>query len=265
LKNAVETGEPWDPESLFIPSASKHKIWVRSLGRAVYSGGKIVKLAGTFQNIDKYKRAEEALRESEEKYRTLFETMAQGVLCQNAEGHIISANPAAERLLGSTLAQMLGRTPMDPRWKVIHEDGSDFPGETLPSMIALKTGKEVSHVVMGVFHPGANGHVWINIHAVPHFRPGETKPYQVCTTFDDITERKRAEEALREDEARFRAIFENAAIGIALVDVHGHAVESNPALQKMLGYNKFELAERSSRSTRIPMMHGPTGTCSLSW
>ncbi len=61
LKKTAETGEPYDLESLFIPSGSKDKIWVRSLGRAIYSGGKIVKLAGTFQNIDKYKRAEEEL------------------------------------------------------------------------------------------------------------------------------------------------------------------------------------------------------------
>jgi len=59
-----------------------------------------------------------------------------------------------------------------------------------------------------------------------------------------VTKRKRAEEALRESEARFRAIFENAAIGIALVDMHGHPVESNPALQTMLGYGRLELAQK---------------------
>jgi len=56
-------------------------------------------------------------------------------------------------------------------------------------------------------------------------------------------EHQRGEEALRESEAGFRAIFENAAIGIALLDLHGHPVESNPALQKMLGYAKLELAD----------------------
>ena len=216
LKKAAETGEPYDLESLFVHSGTKDKIWVRSLGRAVYSRGKIVKLAGTFQNIDKYKRAEEALRESEEKHRTLFETMAQGVVYQNAEGHIISANPAAGRILGLTLDQMLGRTSMDPRWKAIHEDGSDFPGDTHPAMIALKTGKEVSKIVMGVFHPGANEHVWINIHAVPQFRPGETQPYQAYTTFDDITERKRTEKALRESEEKHQHLFEHMNSGIAI-------------------------------------------------
>jgi PAS domain S-box-containing protein len=62
LKKTAETGDPFALESLFIPRGSKDRIWVRSLGRAVYSSGKVVKLAGTFQNIDKYKRAEEALR-----------------------------------------------------------------------------------------------------------------------------------------------------------------------------------------------------------
>jgi PAS domain S-box-containing protein len=197
-------------------------------------------------DITERRRAEEALRASEEKHRTLVETMVQGVLCQNAEGHIVSANPAAERLLGLTLAQMLGRTSMDPRWKAFHEDGSDFPGDTHPTMIALKTGKEVSHVVMGVFHPGANEYVWINIHAVPQFRPGDTKPYQVYTTFDDITERKRAEEALRESEERFRSLVDNATVGIYRTTPDGHILMVNPALVTMLGFGSFEeLAARN--------------------
>jgi len=66
VKKAAETGESYDLESLLIPLGSKDKIWVRSLGRAVYSGGKIVKLAGTFQNIDKYKRAAEALLQAQQ-------------------------------------------------------------------------------------------------------------------------------------------------------------------------------------------------------
>jgi PAS domain S-box-containing protein len=65
---------------------------------------------------------------------------------------------------------------------------------------------------------------------------------RLCERLAD--ERNRAEEALGESEARFRAIFENAAIGIALVDVRGHPVETNAAIQQMLGYTKFELADK---------------------
>jgi len=162
-----------------------------------------------YRDITERKRGEEALRESEEKHRMLFETMAQGVVYQDADGRIISANPAAERILGLSLDQMRGRTSIDPRWRAIHEDGSDYPGETHPSMIALRTGREVQGI-MAVFNPQKESYAWINISAVPQFRPGGSQPYQVYTTFADITERKQAEEvirtSLREKEVLLREI-----------------------------------------------------------
>jgi PAS domain S-box-containing protein len=140
---------------------------------------------------------EEAVRESEERHRTLFETMAQGVVYQAASGEIISANPAAERILGLSLEQLQGRTSMDPRWKAIHEDGSDFSGESHPAMVTLKTGRKTENVIMGVFNPIHEDYRWIRVNAVPQFREGEHAPYQVYTTFDDMTEIKRAREALQ--------------------------------------------------------------------
>jgi PAS domain S-box-containing protein len=134
-----------------------------------------------------------ALRDNEKKFRTLFETMVQGVVYQDADGYIISANHAAELILGLTLEQLLGRVSKDPRWKAIHEDGSDFPGDTHPAMDALRTGKEVRNTIMGVYHPDKNEYVWISINAIPQFKQGNTKPYQVYTTFEDISERKHSE------------------------------------------------------------------------
>ncbi|WP_168061666.1 ATP-binding protein [Candidatus Manganitrophus noduliformans] len=150
------------------------------------------------EEIAERKRVEGSLRQSEEKYRNLFETMAQGVVYHNAWGKIISVNPAAERILGLTLDQMPGRTSFDLSWRAIHEDGSHFPEESHPAIVALKTGKAVRNVVMGIFHPREEAYRWININAVPQFHPGEEKPYQVYTTFDDITERKRGEEDLKQ-------------------------------------------------------------------
>ena len=109
VKKAAETGEPYDLESLFIPRGSKDKIWVRSLGRAVYSGGKIVKLTGTFQNIDKYKRAEEALRESEERYRALAEGANEAIITIDEHGKIVFFNRAAEPTYGYSADEVLGK------------------------------------------------------------------------------------------------------------------------------------------------------------
>jgi PAS domain S-box-containing protein len=159
-------------------------------------------------------QAEESLRLSEEKYRTLFVTMAQGVVFRDSNGRIVSANPAAERILGLTIDQMQGRTSAGPRWKAVHEDGSDFPGETHPSMVALKTGKEVRNVVMGVFNPNSEEYRWININAAPQFKPGETKPFQAYATFEDITERKRLENEVIERGAEIMKLNEALAQGL---------------------------------------------------
>ena len=91
---------------------------------------------------------------------------------------------------------MKGRTAFDPGWKAIREDGSNFPRESHPSEIALATGKAIENAVMGIFNPNDANYRWININAVPQFLPGETKPYRIYITFEDITERKKAEETL---------------------------------------------------------------------
>ncbi len=159
--------------------------------------GRLLGYRGIDRDITERKRAEQTLRESEERYRLLYETMAQGVVYQSADGRIISANRAAEKLLGVTLDQLRGRTSHDPRWRSIREDGTDYPGDQHPAMIALRTGQPVSDAVMGIFHPLELRHRWIVVNAIPQFRAGETRPFQVYTTLSDITERKLAEESLK--------------------------------------------------------------------
>jgi PAS domain S-box-containing protein len=181
---------------------------------------------------------------SEGQHRTLFETMAQGVVYQDADGHILSVNPAAERILGLSLAQMQDRTSMDTRWKAIHEDGSSFPGATHPSMVALRTGQPVHNVVMGVVNPKTHGHTWLSIDAIPQFKQGRKTPFQVYTVFEDITERKEAERSLREADMRYRAVFEQAGDSIVLVGLEtGALVDFNEAAHRSLGYTREEFAD----------------------
>jgi PAS domain S-box-containing protein len=145
------------------------------------------------RDITDRKQSERALRQSEERYRNLFETMTQGVIYQAEDGRIISANPAAEHLLGLTINQLRGLSSKDPRWRALKEDGSDFPGEEHPAMIALKTGIPVRSKVMGVYNPKIKDHKWLLVDAIPEFLPGAEKPHQVFTTFSDITPLRHAE------------------------------------------------------------------------
>ena len=154
--------------------------------------------------IEERREAEEEVRQSQERYHSLFTAMAEGVVLQAADGAIVACNAAAERILGLSTDQMMGRTSVDPRWKAIHEDGSPFPGETHPAMVTLRTGQPCSGVVMGVRKPDGSL-TWVSINAQPIFHPGDIKHYAVVATFTEITERKQAERSLRESEAALRA------------------------------------------------------------
>ncbi len=137
------------------------------------------------------------LQESEQQYRQLFETMLQGVVYQAAGGKIVSMNPAAVRILGVAPSDLLGQTSVDRGACAIREDGSPFAGSEHPAMVTLQTGREVRDVVMGVYNPYEKDYRWINICAVPMFRPGADLPYQVYTLFDDITEDKRVADEIK--------------------------------------------------------------------
>jgi PAS domain S-box-containing protein len=130
------------------------------------------------------------LEESEENLRFVFENTTQGIVIQNEKGEIIQANQSAADILGLTLEQVYGKTSIDPRWRSIREDGSDYLGEEHPAVISLKTGKPVYNATMGVFNPIKNSYRWLNINSVPRFKKNETKPYQVLATFEDITDLK---------------------------------------------------------------------------
>lgn len=192
-------------------------------------------------SIALYKHAaEQKLRQSESQYRTLFETMAQGVIYHNADGKIISANPAAMRIMGLDFDQIQDRTPLDKQWKVVQPDGSDFSADALPTMVALKTGKEVRNVIMGMYNPQKEDYIWLSVNAMPLFREGGSTPYQVFTTFEDITAIHNAEALLQASEARYRTLVETSADAVTLTDLQGHLLTANRQALKTFGFHSLE-------------------------
>lgn len=155
----------------------------------------------------------QAVIRSEQHFRMLLETMLQGVVYQDAAGRVIAMNPAAGRILGRTPEEFVGKTSVDVEHHTMREDGSRFPGIKHPSIVALQTGREVRDVVMGVYNPRENDYRWININAVPVFRPGERRPYQVYTIFDDITGRKKSVAALKASETALKQAQRLASVG----------------------------------------------------
>lgn len=191
-------------------------------------------------------KAEDVSCKSDSHYQVLFETMNQGVIYFDANGIIFLANPSAQRILGLSLDQMLGKTVSYLRWKTIREDGTDFPDDQYPTTTVLRTGQPVSGVVMGICNPADNEHRWILIDSVPQFREDEMSPYQVYATFTDITERKRVEDALRENENRYRELLEAESDAIVLINkTTGNILDANSSMVSMYGYSHSELMTKT--------------------
>jgi PAS domain S-box-containing protein len=130
----------------------------------------------------------EIVRDREARLRATFDGMAEGVVYQDATGQILECNSAAEMILSLSRDQLCGRKSIDPRWRAVRGDGTPFPGETHPAMVALRTGERSRNVPMGVHRPDGTL-AWISINAEPMFAPGQDKPYAAITTFRDVTER----------------------------------------------------------------------------
>ena len=216
---------------------------VRLESAAVYSAdGAFSHALGVLTDLSAERSAADARRESEDRHRTLFEHLPQGVLYTDAQGRVLAANPAAERFFGVPAADLAGRAMDDPRWKTVRGDGTDFPAGERAVMTALRTGRSASTDEVGVYNEQDGAYRWAQVTAVPEFRPGETEPYGVLATFDDVTQRHRWEKDLRESEARYRAMFaENRAIKLLIDPATGEIVDANPAAVDFYGYTREQL------------------------
>ncbi|MFO8021086.1 MAG: PAS domain S-box protein, partial [Perlabentimonas sp.] len=218
------------------------ELYFRVVSTPIFNeNGEVVAAVEMMDNITKRKMTEIALLESEEKHRTLFETMEQGVVYHDTEGAIISANPAAEKILGLTLNQLQGRTSIDPRWKAIKDNGKDFPGQEHPAMLALKTGKSITGVTMGVFHPRDNVYKWILVNAVPEFKNEGSKPFRVYATFTDITQRKKQEQELKEQKDFLETLMQTIPNPVFYKDTEGKYIGCNKAFEDFVGCSKDDI------------------------
>jgi two-component system cell cycle sensor histidine kinase/response regulator CckA len=138
-----------------------------------------------------------ALPPLDDHFRILFDTMSQGVIFRDGSGKIISANPAAERILGRNLEDLLGKTGAELHEDALREDGTRLSPDSFPADVALRTGQPVTNFVMGIRNPREQEYRWISVNAMPIVRAGEDRPSLVYILFDDITERRRTDEALQ--------------------------------------------------------------------
>lgn len=232
--------------------------------------GKPICLMASFEDITIRKNSEMALRDSEEKYRKLFETMTQGLVYFDSKGKIIAANPSAEKILGIPIKGIIGKPLKELKIKFLKEDGTEIKYRNNPIVTAIETGKK-SKSVLGLQNTNTNKTIWVYAAVVPHSGTGDIKPFQVFITFQDISaeiENKRLQQKLNErtknyaikleEEVKARtkeietlysfndAIIDNAGIGIISAAIDGTIMTYNPAAEAMLGYKPDEIISKLS-------------------
>lgn len=181
--------------SITTPDGQRHDT-IYYKATLTQADGSVAGLIGTIIDITDRKRAEEALQQSEARYRSVIAAMAEGVLVRDRDAGIVTCNASAERILGRTLEQMKGSNYFDPSWEWFREDGTPLAHEERPVNTALRTGETRFNEVVRL-RKGDGSVLWLSMNAQPLFAEPGSAPTGVVTTITDITQRKQAE--LRRD------------------------------------------------------------------
>ena len=231
-RRVIESGETLRLEEV-LPAGDGTRTFLSTKAAYMDHRGEVLGIIGVSTEITERKRAEEALRQSEELYRTVVEQAAENIFIVDVETkRILEANTALQRSLGYTPEELKEMTLYDI---VAHEkesvernverilaEGRRFLGER---RYRRKDGDIV--------------YVEASASAIPYGN-GEA----MCVVAHDVTGRKRVEENLRESEERYRAVVEQSTEGIYFLDTETRRiVETNPAMQEMFGYSAEEFRD----------------------
>jgi len=208
--------------------------WVRIHGLCVRdAGGKPLRMAGSISDIDARKRAEEALRTSEEHYRAIFNAAADALVLRDPEARVVDVNPAFLQISGYTRDEVISGT----RWIFALPEMAELAREMHRRTIA---GESVRFEMKARRKTGEL--IDVEMRAVPIRYRGQQHALGMAR---DITAQKRAQEALRASEEQYRAIFNAAADALVLRDAQANVVDVNPAFLQISGYSRDEVINQS--------------------
>lgn len=173
-------------------------------------------------------------------FEEMFQHLPVGVVFQNIRGEIITANSAAEGILGVPIDRIKGRDLFSPKWQAINEKGLPLSVDDNPAIKAIRTGKAVKNFTMGFTHPYLDHYKWISIDAIPQFKNNAEKPYQVFSTIVDVTEKIRARYKLHSSEERYKTLMDNLQTSVLIIQ-DGIIKFANNALSEKSGYSLPEL------------------------
>jgi PAS domain S-box-containing protein len=214
------------------------------------ANGNAIQMLGMMNDVSERMVAEINLKDNEKKFRKLLEDINVGVVLHGADARIRLVNKAALAMLGVSEMDLRGRTTFESFFDIIHEDGTPFLDEDLPAIRAVREGKAIRNVVMGLCRPGTSERVWLLANTELTVFPNDEHRCAVVT-ITDISERKKMEQALKDSELRFRTLQDASFGGIGL-HKQGLIIDCNQGLCDITGYSHDELIGRNGVTLIAP-------------
>jgi diguanylate cyclase (GGDEF)-like protein/PAS domain S-box-containing protein len=203
--------------------------------------GDLVGVIGVLRGITERKEAEEALKESEQRFKRSFRDAAIGMALVGTDGRFLQVNRSLCEIVGYREEDLLGKTFQD----ITHPDDLEADVEQLRRTLA----GEIETYQMEKRYLHKNGHVvWILL-SVSLVHDEEVEPLYFISQIQDITERKRAEERLRQTEARYRTLVERmpAVTYIQEIGSPDSAMYMSPQIETLTGYSPEECKDPDLR------------------
>jgi nitrogen fixation negative regulator NifL len=197
--------------------------------------------ATIFLDITDRKRMEDELRINLTKYSVLFDTLPLGITVTDQNGQIIESNQEASRLLGLSEEEQKHRLIQGDEWQIIRPDRTPMPPEEYASMRALKEQRRVENVEMGIIKSD-NQITWLSVSASPL----PLKNYGVVITYNDITQRIQAEEALHQAHEKLEITVQQRTVELlqANMELRAENAERKRVESELLLQTKAVEAER---------------------
>jgi len=195
------------------------------------SGGRPQYFEGFLEDISERKRAEQALRESAEKFRSMFENSSAGVTLVGLEKRYRMVNPAFCEMCGYTAEELVGSQFLD----ITHPEDVELSRKAMQGVLDGQ-GKSIRFTKRYLHKDGHP--IWADVSAALVY-DADGKPSHFVTHILDTTDRRRAEEALRESEERYRSLFNHSLEGIGL-SKGNQIIDANKALLNIFGYENLE-------------------------
>ncbi len=240
----LAAGESVGPQ-LFLVQSVHGPRWVEAVASSMRDArGRVVGARGIGRDVTERKRAEDALRESEERFRSAFGSASIGMAVVALDGRAVQVNGALCEMLGYAAEEMRDL----PFQAVTHRD--DIAKHEAHALRLINGDTRTFQIEKRYIH--RDGHIVWGLLSSSLVRSPDGAPLYLISQIQDITERKVAEAALRDSEERFRNVFENAPIGMAVVALDGRTIQVNRALCEMLGYDEDELLGMSIQGITYP-------------